>query len=122
MIAVRDRLISPESCYQAGQSADDSDVNYQDAFNFCQSELKGSLATEAGLSTVNSLSLLTDLRPHTEQGRQFQWWLQADSATSCKTVSSDGAVSQQDCAAAPLDLTVRRPLCHLGNSNTHHHY
>ena len=111
---VRDRLISTESCYQAGQTADDSDVTYQEASDICQSELRGALVTEAGLSPAVSLSLLAHLRPQTSQGQQFQWWLQADSPTSCKTVSSDGAVSQQDCAASPIPKTVRRPLCHLG--------
>ena len=115
-LKVRDRLISTESCYQAGQTADDSDLTYQEASDFCESELRGSLVTEAGLSPAVSLSLLAHLRPQTSQGHQFQWWLEADSPESCRTVSSDGAVSQQDCAASPLPKTVRRPLCQLGET------
>ena len=112
LIAVRDRVISPDSCYQAGLTSDDSDLTYQEASDFCQSELKGSLATEAGLRKATSL--VTQLRPHTERGHQFQWWLQAETRESCKTVSSDGSVTQQDCTAGPPDKTLRRPLCHLG--------
>ena len=115
LTAVRDRLISPDSCYQAGLTADDSDLSYQDAADFC-SELKGTLATEAGLRKATSL--LTQLRPHTEQGGQFQWWLQGDSTETCKTVSSDGSVTELACTAAPSDKTLRRPLCHLGKTST----
>ena len=113
---VRDRLISNKTCYQALQTADDFDVTYQDASDFCQSELRGSLVTEASLSPTVSLSLLAHLRPQTSEGQQFQWWLKADSPESCKTVSNAGAVSQQDCAASPLPKTVRRPLCQLGET------
>ena len=114
LIAVRDRLITPDSCYQAGPDGD-----YLAASHFCQSKLRGTLATEAGLGTQNSpLSLLSELPPHLP-GQTLQWWLQADNAATCKTVSSDGSVSQQDCGAAPPGQTVRRPLCHLGK---HQHF
>ena len=105
-------MTSPESCYQAGLTSDDSDLTYQDASDYCKSELKGTLATEADLSKVTSL--LSLLRPQTEQGGQFQWWLQGDSTETCKTVSSDGSVREQSCTAAPPEKTLRRPLCHLG--------
>ena len=113
--SVQDNFLHEDSCYQAWPATGDSDLKYQEASDFCSSQLDGSLAGEDILDWVTLF--LAGMRPHLVAGSEYQWWIQSDTAQTCRTLSSDGArvtVSEQECDGDPPDNIVRQPLCQLG--------
>ena len=111
---MRERLIlsgdshQSRHCYQVGH---DWDVSYGEASLYCTSELRGALASLASLPTLAGLR--SGLTQVPFGSRDSQWWLEADSPSSCWTLDSSGSVSQQDCGGAPPPgQTVRNGVLH----------
>ena len=50
--SVQDNFLHEDSCYQAWPATGDSDLKYQEASDFCSSQLDGSLAGEDILDWV----------------------------------------------------------------------
>ena len=100
--------MSGDSCYQADLASDDSSLTYQEAADFCQSELKGSLATVASEA---SLSLLTQVRPQAGRDQQVQWWLQAEFSS---LIGQPPARLSSHWSGGSLFLPTQVILCHKG--------
>ena len=102
-------------CYQAGVTGDWSDVNHEEASEFCKNRMGGTLVSE---DTVESLTpFLSGIRPQSKHGVEFEWWIQSLTPETCKTISEDGTaltVNDQDCQGNPSNNKVRQPLCQLG--------
>ena len=113
---MRDKLILNDNCYQAGLSGDGSDVKYQEASDFCKTQLRGTLAGEDVLESATLF--LAAIRPDGVSGEEYEWWIESNNG-QCRTASSDGTtvtLTDQDCEGSPPDKRVRRPLCELGET------
>ena len=116
---MQDKLIFNENCYQAGLTGDGSDVKYQEASDFCKTEMKGTLAREDKLDSA--ALFLAAIRPDWSSSEEFHWWVEAGTG-QCRTASSDGSkvtLTDEDCEGTPPNNVVRRPLCELGEAGDH---